>query len=936
MKKRITLISLALLSFCILSAQQLPGDPAVRKGKLENGLTYYIMHNELPAQRAEFYLATNVGAIQETPDQDGLAHFLEHMCFNGTKNFPDKGILDYLQSIGASFGGNVNASTGVEETIYMLNNIPLQRESVIDSCLLILHDYSHFVTCDPVEIDKERGVIIEEKRSRNDASWRLNEQARPYLYGDTKYATCNIIGSQENLETFKPESLTTFYQTWYRPDLQAVIVVGDVDPDVVEAKITSTWSDIPALENPQPKAEIKIPGNEEPLVGIMTDPEFTALNIAFYWKTPVESEEQNSSAMKLVDRLMANIVSNAMAERFTELKAVPGTPLNDASFGTTNICETLDATALVVAGKEGQWESTTEIAVAESERLRRFGLSDGEIERAKANILSSYEAAAANAETRKNSQLVNPLLNNFFDNYDYMSPGDKYSFVKSILPQLQTSMINEKAKQMITDDNLVVLYYASQKEGLVHPEADQVKELIAKVKASDIQPKEEKAIAANFINPETLAGSAIKKEKPTVNGATELKLKNGATVVLMPTDYEKDRIRISLFKKGGMSRVADEDLSSFESNIWQIFQMNQGISSFPAADAQKMLSGKEVSVAPYISSFYHGVNAATVKKDLETAFQLVYLYFCDPRFDENEFNQGINMIRPVLGSLESQPQWQLQKAAIKTLYGEGNPRHLILNEDVLDKASLETMSRVYRSLFNDAAGMVVAVVGDFDADAVKPLIEKYIGSIPKGKKALKWGVTDDLVKKGQIENDFSVKMETPKVTACQVYTLNAPFTAKRDVAFDALKYILDMIYTDTLREDEGGTYGASVTVQLGHEPTNQDLLEVDFETNPESADKLRGLARAGLEGLAKEGPAADHFDKAVKNLQKNVPEDRVKNSYWLAGIELWYKYGIDYISEYDGAIETLKPEDVRDAAKAVLESGNFIEIIMRPESNEQQ
>ena len=320
MKK--VLIALALLSASLtMSAQQLPGDPSVRKGQLENGLTYYIVHNELPAQRAEFYLATNVGAIQEKPEQDGLAHFLEHMCFNGTKNFPDKGILDYLQSIGASFGGNVNASTGVEETVYMLNNIPLQRESVIDSCLLILHDYSHFVTCDPVEIDKERGVIIEEKRSRNTASWRMNEKSLPYLYGDTKYATCNIIGSQENLETFKPESLTDFYSTWYRPDLQAVIVVGDVDPDVVEAKITSTWSDIPAIENAEPKADIRISENSEPVVGVLTDPEFSAINIAFYWKTPVESEEQNSSAMYLVDRLMDDIISYAMSERFTDLKA---------------------------------------------------------------------------------------------------------------------------------------------------------------------------------------------------------------------------------------------------------------------------------------------------------------------------------------------------------------------------------------------------------------------------------------------------------------------------------------------------------------------------------------------------------------------------------------------------------------------------------------
>ncbi len=923
----------ALLTLVVLSvsAQQLPGDPAVRKGRLENGLTYYIVHNELPAQRAEFYLATNAGAIQELPDQDGLAHFLEHMCFNGTKNFPDKGILDYLQSIGASFGGNVNASTGVEETVYMLNNIPLLRESVIDSCLLILHDYSHFVTCDPEEIDKERGVIIEERRSRRDASWRMNELSKPYLYGDTKYAGCTVIGSQENLESFQPSSLTDFYHTWYRPDLQAVIVVGDVDPDAVEAKIAAVWSDIPASENPQPKAEIIIPDNREPLIGIITDPEFSSLNLAFYWKTPIESEDGNDSAMKLVDDLMKDIVSNAMMERFIELKAVPETPLKDAVFTSQNVCETLDASLMIVAGDEKDWAPLFALAVAETEKLRRYGLSDGEIERAKANILSSYEAAAAKAETRRNSELVQPLIGNFFDNYDYMSPVDKYQFVKSVIPQLQPSMINAKAGEMITDSNLVVLYYAPQKEGLNHPDEGQLRELLANVKASDIAQNVETAVAAEFVDPASLSGSAVKKTKPAINGAAELTLKNGATVVLMPTEYEKDRIQISLFKKGGKSLIATGDLPSFEENVWQLFQMNQGVSSFPASDVQKMLSGKECSASAYISSFYHGINASTVAKDVETAFQLVYLTFCDPRFDENEFNQSLNMIRPVLGNLENMPQWQLQKAAIRTLYGD-SPRRPILSGEMLDKVSLETMSRVYRSLFNDAAGLVVAVVGDFDAETVTPLVEKYIGSIPKGKKALEWGVKDDVIVKGKITNDFSIRMETPKVTVSQVYSLTSPFTPARDAAYDALKYILDMVYTNTLREDEGGTYGAQTGVILDREPTCQDVLEVDFETNSESADNLRRMAREGLEGLAASGPVTEDFGKAVRNLQKNVPENRLKNSYWMNGIEQWYKYRIDYITEYESAIESLTPDDVRNAAKEMLESGNFIEIIMRPES----
>ena len=318
--KKIFILAAALFSAAALGyAQQmqaLPNDPATRVGKLDNGLTYYIRHNDKPAQRAEFYLATNVGALQETPDQDGLAHFLEHMCFNGTKNFPGKGILNWLESIGASFGGNVNASTGVEQTIYLLNNIPLIRPTVVDTCLLIMHDYSHFVTCDPAEIDKERGVILEEKRSRNTAQWRIREASGPYLYGDTKYATTSIIGTEENLKTFKPESLTNFYHTWYRPDMQALVVVGDIDVDAVEAKIKSTFADIPAPVNPKQKDVIRIPDNEKPAIGILTDPELNNTSVVTYWRSEAMPEEFNNTAIGLTTDLVKSIVSIAMNERF--------------------------------------------------------------------------------------------------------------------------------------------------------------------------------------------------------------------------------------------------------------------------------------------------------------------------------------------------------------------------------------------------------------------------------------------------------------------------------------------------------------------------------------------------------------------------------------------------------------------------------------------
>ena len=412
--------------------QTLPNDPAVRVGKLDNGLTYYILHNEIPAQRAEFYLATNVGAIQETPDQDGLAHFLEHMCFNGTKNFPGKGILNYLQSIGASFGGNVNASTGVEQTIYMLNNIPLVNQSVVDSCILIMHDYSHFVNCDPEEIDAERGVIVEERRSRRNAQWRLHERSLPYYYGDSKYATCTLIGSQENLLNFKPESLTNFYHTWYRPDLQAMIVIGDIDVDYTEAKIRETFADIPAAENPKPKDVIRVPDNDEPVIGILTDPETTSTSLEVFWKGEPMPDELNNTVPGQIYSYVKNIIAIVMNERLGDISARSDAPFLNASFMVGSLCNTVEASYGSISASNGASLDALRAFLIEIRKMSRFGFTQDEVSRAKEEIRSIYENAVKNAPSRKNSDFVNLFVNNFFHNEPFMEPEFEYQLIQQI------------------------------------------------------------------------------------------------------------------------------------------------------------------------------------------------------------------------------------------------------------------------------------------------------------------------------------------------------------------------------------------------------------------------------------------------------------------------------------------------------------------------
>ena len=908
----------------------LPNDPAVRVGHLDNGLTYYIRHNELPKGRAEFYLATNVGAIQETPDQDGLAHFLEHMCFNGTEHFPDKAILDYLRSIGAEFGANVNASTGFEETQYMLNNIPVERPTVVDTCLMILCDYAHFVKNESEEIDKERGVIIEERRQRRNASWRTMEASLPYYFKGTKMENCTLIGRQESLENFKPESLHAFYETWYHPDMQAVIVVGDVDVDRTEAKIQEIFSIIPKCENPQPKEHLTLPDNAEPIVGIITDPETTSPSIELLWHSEADPETLNSTIVGQMSDYLKAIVSNVMAERFNDITSKPDSPYLGASFGFGDlIYEDIEAQLGEVALKEDSMMEGFKAFYTELERMKRFGFADDEVNRAKTDILNSLENAVKKAPTRRNAEFVRPLISHFFDNEPYMEPETELQIVQQVFAGINAQILSMLTGQLLGDQNLIILYSGPEKEGLNTPTAEDLLAAIAEVKASDIQPLAGEEIASEFLDPSTLKGSASKKAKKTIYDATQWNLKNGVKVIFLPTDYTKDQILFDLYKDGGMSLIPTEDIASFDENIIQLFQNNSGVAGFSGTQLSKMLTGKTLSVSPYLGSLDHGISGNATQKDFETALQLLYLMFTEPRFDQDEYDNGINQLKAVLPNLTGQPNYKLQQELYKALYGD-NPRRTLISQETLDNASLGTLEKYYRMLFNDAAGATFVVVGDIDMDTLKPLVEKYIGSLPKGKKALNWTDRKDRVVKGAVEDIFAVDMQTPMSTVVQVYSAYFPYTAERKAALDALSYIMDIRYTNSLREDEGGTYGASCSTSFNRRPEETILFQVAFACRPSLCDKLRDLAAQGFRDLAENGPTDDEVNSAVLNLQKNIPERRLTNSYWRSAIESYELYGQDSDVLNEAAVNGLDKAKIQKIAQEILSQGNLVEVVMKP------
>ncbi len=929
--KRLFIFVAAIFAAAVAFGQNpLPNDPAVKVGKLENGMTYYIRHNDQPAQRAEFYLATDVGAFQEEDHQDGLAHFLEHMCFNGTKNFPGKSLLDWLQSIGAEFGRNINASTGFEQTQYMLNNIPVARESIIDSCLLILHDYSHFVTNDPAEIDAERGVILEEKRTRSDANWRIFEKSLPYYYGDTPYARRTLIGGEEQLKTFAYESLTSFYQTWCRPDLQAVIVVGDVNVDAVEAKIKSIFADIPAVENPQPKVLHKIPDNAEPIVGILTDPELTSSSIEVMWKSEPMPKEYMNTDIAFITDIVKTYIRLIMRERFNDITSKPDAPFLGGNFYISNLCNSCDATTGTVTFKEGDAVNAFAAFMTEIEKMKRFGFTEGEVQRAKDNIISSYERRVEAAPTRKNAEFVYPLLYNFYKNEPYMEPETELQLAKMVCEQgINAAALNQVAAQLITDENMVILYNGPEKEGLVNPTEQEILGVLAGVKEAEIAANVEESVNEPFISNE-LKGAKVKKEAETVYGATEWNLKNGVKVVVLPTQHKKDQVLFDIRMDGGKTLIATEDMPSFEENIWALFVNNSGISKFSSTQVTKMLAGKNLSVTPYIGGATHGVSGQSTPKDLETALQLVYLYFADPRFDEDEYQTGIQQIKAVLPNFAKNPDFIFSTKLQQILYGN-SPRIIELNDETLAKANLATIEKVYRELFKDAAGATLTITGNVDLATLKPMVEKYIGSIAKGKKAA--GVNDANVMqfaKGDVNELVELTMETPKSTVVQVYSAYMPVDTKTEVALSIANYVLDMIYTKTIREDEGGTYGVGTAMIGQRQPVERVLIQVQFDTNPEAADKLRGLATKGLKELAENGPEQDKFNMAIENLKKNLPESRISNSYWRNNLQKYNDFGIDYDAEYEAALNSVTPADVQAVLQAVLAQNNLIQVKSAP------
>ncbi len=936
MRKRLFLsLVLALVAFMgfaqVNPQAPLELDKRVKYGKLDNGLTYYVMHNEKPAQRADFYIVTNVGAVQETPDQDGLAHFLEHMCFNGTKHFPGKGIISYMESIGCSFGANVNAGTGFEQTMYMLNNVPVTREGIIDSSLLILFDWSAFVENDPAEIDAERGVIIEEKRTRDTYQWRQTLAVRKALFKGSALENVSLIGSEENLKNFRPESLVNYYKTWYRPDMQAIIVVGDVDADAVEKKIADLFGQLPKAENPKAKEPVVVPDNAAPIVSIFTDKETNATAVMMAVKSPAIPAQFRGTGVALLNSLVESLVSMMANERLTDIARKADAPFLGASLGFADVSNDLHALMADVTSKDGEAIPAFAALMTEMERIKRYGFTPDEYERAKTNLLKGYETAMNNADARQNPQLVQNVMQHFLTGDPYLDPAYAYNTVQQYLAMIPVEMLNMSVKQLYGDGNIVLFYTAPEREGLAVPTEQELVAVLESVKGAEIEAPKVEVSNEPLMDAAALAGSPVAKEEQGKFGTTIWTLANGMQVIVKPTEYKKDEVMIKTVANGGRSILADELIPSFEDNVFVTWLQGSGVGKFPKSTLVKMLAGKVVNVSPYVQDLEHGMTASGSPEDIETMMQLMYLFYTAPRFEASEFEAGFNQIKAIIPNAMKQPNMVFSKVLQETMLCN-SPRRPFISEQMLEKVSIGNIEKGYRRLMADQGGLKVYITGNVNMDELKPMVEKYIGSLPVvSANGTAWVDEGIRFPEGMQKKHFTVPMESPKTTVALLYNGKMEKNLENDIRMSVLRSVLDQLYIKTIREEEGGTYGVQTIAEVSGMPRPEFSIMIIFDTDVAKAPKLIELAKQGLKDIAHNGPDAASVTKARENMIKAFPEKQINNSYWHSVAYQYYQHGRDVFSNYVESVEkAATPESIQKFVQEILAQGNEFELVMNP------
>lgn len=909
--------------------QRLPQDPETIVGKLPNGITYYLRHNTEPAGRASFYILRNAGALLEEDDQNGLAHFLEHMAFQGTTSFPGKGIITGLEKHGVAFGQNVNAYTAHNETVYNLSSVPTASESLVDTCLLILHDWSYYLTLEDKEIDGERGVISEEWRTRRTPSFRIQAQTSPVLFKDSKYAVRDVIGSLDVIKNFKYQTIRDFYHKWYRTDLEAIAVVGDIDVKVMEEKIKKMFSTIPAVKNPTERPFFSIPDQKETNYVLATDKEISSTSIGATIRFRDVSAAEKNTVAYLKEVLITSFYNSMIGTRIREMMQQENPPFMRASIGYGGLVRGYSAYRISVVPKPNEEALAWEAILKENERIKRFGFTDSELERAKTNMLAGLESAYKQKDKVDNESIMGDIKSHFLEQSPMLAFETYYQLAKELIPTISAKEVSDKAIVWNAGKNRTITI-SGPTEGEKFLTKEEVLSIWDKTsKATNLQAYEDKVGGTSLIKRQLKGGTVVSTKKLPKFNATEWVLSNGAKVVYRWADFEKDNVSLYAYSEGGTS-LYDVDMLPAAENASSIVS-SFGLGDFDPITLQKMLSGKMAGCGVAINGLSESLSGSATPKDMETMFQLMYLRFEAPRFDQKLFSSMMTRNKLSLSQMKDKPQKMMQDS-IRMIMGNYHPRIWLFNENYLDHITLDKLEKVYRDRIKDASDFTFFIVGNADEEQVRLLAEKYIGALKSDYRKETWKDNKVRGPKGKVSKVIPIKLEVPKTTVITSFSKEMKYSIANTIYNSILEGVLQLRYTENIREKEGGTYGVSVSASSSRIPYSSCSMSMQFDCDPEKADFLKSLIYAETEKIMKTAPTEEEVNKIITNLRKKNEQAKNHNSYWMSVIMSYYIDGTDITDpkNFDEILDQVKPQDIQKFAKKLFKGANITDMMFIP------
>lgn len=932
MKRFLTIV--ALFFACNIYAQQgkIDNDNTIRKGILPNGMTYYIRHNAQTKGVADFYIAQKVGSILEEKRQRGLAHFLEHMAFNGTKHFPGNtlqpGIVAWCESVGIKFGANLNAYTSVDQTVYNISAAPVTREGVIDSCLLILNDWSHELLLTDKEIDKERGVIEEEWRTRRSgmAMQRLSEQAMPVIYAGTKYSDCMPIGNIDIVRTFPYNDLRDYYSKWYRPDLQAIIVVGDINEDKIEEKIKKLFAKIPLPQNPAHRIYYPIGNNEKMILYTATDKEQPTVNFTLYMKRDVTPKQERNTIQNYADDYKTNILRMAINDRLEELSRTKNAPFISASVRSGNffLASTKDAFELSGVLKEGKVIEAIQLLVGEVERARANGITIDELKRGKAEMLSYAENDYNDRSNRRNGEFVEQCVQNFLEETPIIEPEKELEIVRKLDKTVTIDDVNALAKTIITNQNQVVTMFGPDKNTFKMPTNSSIENAILKAQKQHYTPyKTQNTLTERLITKLPKPGSII-SERTYKYGYTEFTLSNGLKVYVRPTNFEPDEVNLKLFSLGGKNIYPDSEMPNL--TYLMAGATIGGVAQYNDLTLEKMLAGKTATVTPFIDNDTRGMAGTSNVKDTKTLLELVYLYFTQPRKDPQAFKNLMEQQQEFLTNAHVNPMLAYNDTLHKVAYATN--RMASMDKEQLKRVNYNRIMHIYKELFANAANFKLILTGNININKLRPLLCQYIATLPSNNTKETIGTYEPKLVDGKKTYIFHKKQTTPTAITTIVIKGKMEYNNRNELLMDAIGQLLRIVYTEKVREDKGGTYSVQVSGDLQHHPNDEALLRIAFQTDPQKYNDLIPIVYKELEKMATEGPSQQDLDK-VKAYELKVYNQVLRmNNYWEYVLYTDLYNGIDVDTDFRYIVENMTCGDIRTTLRNLLNQNNCIEVTM--------